>query len=104
MFRILIVDDDTNTRKFLSALLNTNGYLTDMAANGEEALDLLDRQHIDLMIVDVMMPKMNGYELTKELRDNNIIIPVLMVTAKQLPDDKYRGFFVRNGRLHHKTF
>ena len=46
MFRILIVDDDTNTRKFLSALLNTNGYLTYMAANGEEALELLDQQHI----------------------------------------------------------
>jgi DNA-binding response OmpR family regulator len=92
LFHVLIVDDDKNTRKFLSALLKTNGYLTYAASDGYEALELLDHQHIDLMIVDVMMPKMDGYELTKELRGGNIFVPVLMVTAKQTPDDKYRGF------------
>jgi DNA-binding response OmpR family regulator len=92
LFSILVVEDDENTRKFLGDLLKTNGYLAHAAADGDEALKLLERQHIDLMIVDIMMPKMDGYELTQALRENDIAIPVLMVSAKQLPNDKYRGF------------
>ena len=92
MFSILVVEDDTNTRKFLVALLETKGYQVYSAINGCEALNMLDYYHIDLMIVDVMMPKMDGHELTKELRDNNIGLPILMVTAKQSLEDKYRGF------------
>jgi DNA-binding response OmpR family regulator len=94
MFNILVVEDDTNTRKLMNAILKANGYLPFLAADGVEALDILDKQHIDLMIVDIMMPNMDGYELTKELRENNFMLPILMVTAKQLQDDKRKGFFV----------
>lgn len=92
MFHILIVEDDKNTRKLMNAILKNNGYLPFLAADGVEALDILDQQHIDLMIVDVMMPNMNGYELTKQLRDSNYMLPILMVTAKQLQEDKREGF------------
>lgn len=94
MFNILVVDDDKNTRKLLNAVLKSNGYLPFLAVNGMEALDVLDKQHIDLMIVDIMMPNMDGYELTKQLRDCKYTLPILMVTAKQLQEDKRQGFLM----------
>jgi DNA-binding response OmpR family regulator len=63
------------------------------AENGEDALDIMDRECIDLVVLDIMMPKMDGYEFTKTLRDNNTL-PILMVSAKQLPEDKRQGFLV----------
>ena len=94
MFNILVVDDDKNTRKLMSAVLKASGFLPFLAADGEEALDVLDRQHIDLMIVDIMMPNIDGYELTKQLREADYTIPILMVTAKQMQEDKRQGFLV----------
>jgi len=94
MFHILVVEDDKNTRKLMSAVLKANGYLPFLTADGEEALNVLEQQHIDLMIVDIMMPNMDGYKLTKVLRDSNYNLPILMVTAKQLPEDKKQGFLV----------
>ncbi|MBC2723092.1 response regulator transcription factor [Desulfosporosinus sp.] len=94
MFPILVVEDDKNTRKFLGAVLKANGYLPLLAEDGREALKVLDQHHVDLIIVDIMMPNMDGYELTKELRDSNYNLPILMVTAKQLPEDKRQGFLV----------
>lgn len=94
LFDILVVEDDKNTRKLMSVVLKTNGYSVHLASNGEEALDLLNRQHMDLMVMDIMMPKMDGYELTNDLRENGFTLPILMVTAKQLPEDKRKGFVV----------
>ena len=65
-----------------------------MAVNGEEALSIIDKEHIDLVILDIMMPKMNGYELTQILRDAQNDIPILMVSAKQLLADRKKGFLV----------
>lgn len=92
MFRILVVDDDKNTRLLLKAVLEGASYTVSVASNGLEALSVMDNEHIDLAIVDVMMPKMDGYELTKTLRENNNNLPILMVSAKQLPVDKHKGF------------
>ena len=92
MFNILIVEDDRNSRKLMEIILKTNGYEYFSAANGVQALEILDNHQIDLIILDIMMPKMNGYELTKELRNNKIDIPILMITAKQLLEDKKKGF------------
>ncbi|MCR5783973.1 MAG: response regulator transcription factor [Clostridia bacterium] len=94
MFHILIVDDDKNTRRLLTAVLAAENYSVFAAGNGEEALVLLDRTHVDLIILDIMMPKMDGYALTELLRDQDSEIPILMLTAKQLPADKHRGFLV----------
>ena len=92
MFRILVTDDDKNTRLFLRAVLEGAGYTVSEASGGEEALALMDKTHVDLVVLDVMMPKMDGYELTKILRESNNNLPILMVSAKQLPADKHKGF------------
>ena len=92
MFQILVVDDDKNTRRLLKAVLEAEHYSVFTAANGEEALDVMDKEYIDLVILDIMMPKMDGYEFTKTLRESKNNLPILMVSAKQLPEDKRKGF------------
>ena len=94
MFRILVVDDDKNTRRLYKAVLESENYIVVTAENGEEALEIMDNQHIDLAVVDIMMPKMDGYEFTKLLREAQNNLPILMVSAKQLPEDKKKGFLV----------
>lgn len=94
MFRILVVDDDRHTRMLLEAILKAENYTVFTASNGEEALDVMDKEHIDLVVLDIMMPKMDGYEFTKVLRESDNNLPILMVSAKQLPADKRKGFLV----------
>lgn len=92
MFDILIVEDDKNLRKLIVTCLKKNGYNTYEALNGNEALDILDKNYIDLIVSDVMMPKMDGFELTKELRESKFNIPILLITAKSDIKDKRQGF------------
>lgn len=92
MINILIIDDDKNTRFLLYEVLKMNNFNVFQATNGVEGLDMLEKEKIDLVIVDIMMPKMNGYEFTKELRSYNPKLPVLMISAKQLPGDRKKGF------------
>ena len=92
MFRILVVEDDCELRALFSRVLTRHGYHTLEAGNGEEALAVLDNEYIDLIISDIMMPVMDGYELVHSLRAANITIPVLMITAKDAFDDMERGF------------
>ena len=94
MFNILIVEDDKNIRKLMQTVLRQNGYDTFCASDGDEALDIFDKEHIDLMICDIMMPNMDGYELTETLRSAKYTLPVLMVTAKESFSDKKKGFLV----------
>lgn len=91
MNTILVVDDDAHIRKLIRLYLENSNYSVIEAANGEEALDLLGKNQIDLAIIDVMMPKMDGYELTKDIR-LFMDIPILMVTAKGESQDKVKGF------------
>lgn len=92
MLSIMIVDDNENARKLYSTVLEQQGYNTVTASNGEEGLEVMDKMHIDLIVLDVMMPKMDGYEFTKTLRDCGWETPILMVTAKETAADKKRGF------------
>ena len=94
MFQIMVVDDDKNTRLFLKAVLEAENYTVLTAENGEDALVLMDTNHVDLVVLDIMMPKMDGYEFTQALRESNNNLPILMVSAKQLPSDKKHGFMV----------
>jgi len=94
VFNILVVDDDKNTRLLFKAVLEAENYTVLTAANGEEALAAMDTDHVDLVVLDVMMPKMDGYAFTKVLRENDNNLPILMVSAKQLPADKQKGFLV----------
>ena len=92
MFNILVVDDDKNIRFVMKEVLEANQYNVFTAKNGEDAFEVMVNEHIDLAIVDIMMPKMDGYEFTEELRNFNQDLPVLMVSAKQLPEDRKKGF------------
>lgn len=92
MFHLLIVEDDKELRELFCAVLSDNGYTAIPAANGAEALEILDKAFIDLIISDIMMPEMNGLELTRELREANYTLPILMITAKDSPLDKRAGF------------
>ncbi len=92
MFDILVVEDDRNTRLLMEAVLKKGGYNPILACDGEEALDIMDHKHVDLVLLDVMMPKMDGYEFTRCLREAGSLLPVLMVTAKEAPADKKLGF------------
>lgn len=92
MLKIMIVDDNENTRKLTEAVLRQHGYDTVCAEDGEEGLEVLDKVHVDLIVLDVMMPKMDGFEFTRTLRECGWEIPILMVTAKESPIDKKEGF------------
>lgn len=92
MFDILVVEDDKSTRLLMEAVLRRGGYNPILASDGIEALEIMDHKHIDLVLLDIMMPNMDGYEFTRTLRDGGSELPILMVTAKEAPDDKKRGF------------
>ena len=94
MFQILVVDDDKNTRTLMKLVLEADNYSVLTACNGEEALAVMDSSHVDLVVLDVMMPGMDGYQLTRALRESNNNLPILMVSAKQLPADKKQAFLV----------
>lgn len=92
MFNILVIEDNKNMRKLICATLKQNGYSTFEAEDGEVGLDVLDTTHIDLIICDIMMPNMDGYEFTETLREGNCEIPIIIVTAKEQLEDKKKGF------------
>ncbi len=92
MFNILVVEDDRNLNKLICAVLKQNGYHVFRAEDGEEALFLLSHEHIDLVVSDIMMPNMNGFRLTEELRKAGYNLPILMVTVKDSFEDKQRSF------------
>lgn len=92
MFNILVVEDDKNLKKLMITYLKKNSYNTFEANNGMEALDIIDKNYIDLIISDIMMPQMDGYELLKSLRESKYEIPILLITAKSSFEDKREGF------------
>ena len=94
MFHILIVEDDKELRELFSTVLLKNGYKTTSAKDGIEALNVLDKEYIDLIISDIMMPNMDGFELIKSIRDAQFNLPILMITAKESFQDKQRGFLL----------
>ena len=92
MFKILIVEDDKELSLLFQKVLEKSGYQVKSASDGAQALEVLDREYIDLIISDIMMPVMDGYELVSELRSAGYQIPVLMITAKSSFDDMRQGF------------
>jgi len=92
MINILVVDDNIKIRKLMEIYLKQEGYNVLPAENGEKALEILESTNADLIIADIMMPEMDGYELVKELRNADFNMPILMVTAKHAFPDKKMGF------------
>lgn len=92
MFRILVVEDNKSLLMLMNARLEQAGYKVLQAQNGQEALEILEEQQVDLIISDIMMPLMDGFELVESLREANFNLPILMVTAKEGFEDKEKGF------------
>ena len=94
MFKILVAEDDASTNRLFCAILRRAGYEPVPATDGEDALQKMDEYKIDLLVCDVMMPRLDGFGLTQAIRESGSMLPILMVTAKALPEDKHRGFLV----------
>ena len=92
MFQILVVEDDKELCDLFCTVLTDNGYTAVPAADGLAAFDILDDTYIDLVISDIMMPRMDGFELTKALRESGYTMPILIITAKESTTDKREGF------------
>lgn len=92
MFNILVVEDDKELRDLFCAVLSGNGYVSFPATDGENAFDILDSTFIDLVVSDIMMPKMDGIEMTKALREAGYEMPVMLITAREGAADKREGF------------
>ena len=104
MFDILVVEDDVNTQKLMCAVLQRGGYNTHVAGNGIEALSMMEGRRFDLIVLDLMMPGMGGYQLCEELRNAGGNIPILMVTAAHDIKDKHNGFLVGTDDYMTKPF
>lgn len=94
MFKIIVIDDDINLNFLIAKVLTKNGYQIYQCYNAESAYDVLDKNYIDLIITDIMMPGIDGYKFTESLRKEKIDIPILMITAKEEFKDKVMGFNV----------
>lgn len=92
MFNILVVDDHAHIRRLYEYTLEKNGYKPFTASNGREALELLETDHIDLIVLDVMMPEMDGYTFLRTLREGGSEIPVLVITARDGAEDVRKAF------------
>ena len=94
MFKILIAEDDLELRQLFERVLIRNGYSVKCVSNGKEALDFLLSDYCDLIISDVMMPIMDGFQMVSEIRAGGLNVPILMITAKGEFDDMRQGFLV----------
>ena len=92
MFNILVAEDDPDLRDLFCSVLNDSGYHAIPAGSGEEALRLYDEQHVDLIITDIMMPGINGFELIRSLRQSGDMTPILVITARSAASDVREGF------------
>ena len=92
MLKILLAEDDRELRQLFSHELTRHGYTVLGVSNGQEALDAMDMDYYDMIITDIMMPVMDGYELVRQLREAGNTTPVLMITAKDAFDDMRVGF------------
>ena len=92
MFKILIAEDDRELRQLFYHVLTKHGYAVTGVSNGKEALAAIDQSYFDMIISDIMMPEMDGYELVRSIRDAGLTIPIMMITAKDAFDDMRLGF------------
>lgn len=92
MFNVLIVEDDKNVQKLLDLILKRERFHTALASDGAIALELMEKTQFDIVLLDAMMPNLDGFEFTKILREYNFNIPIIMITAKNQIQDKSKGF------------
>ncbi len=89
---VLVVDDETDVRMVVETILVNHGYNVAQARDGAEALMLLNQRKFDLMVLDIMMPRVDGYQVMEELKKKNSDLPVVMLTARGQPKDVWKGY------------
>lgn len=89
--KILFIEDEKEFARSLKRLLELNHYLVDLAYDGERGLELLKKKEYDLLILDIMLPKMDGFEVAKKVRQEQILTPIIMLTARDAVDDRVKG-------------
>ena len=89
--KLLLVEDSIQLNKALTTVLKRNSYIVDSAFDGEEALLYIDQYKYDVIILDIMLPKINGLDVLKRVRTNKIDTPIIMLTAKSTTEDKIHG-------------
>ena len=94
LIKVLLAEDDRNLGNILKNYLDAKGYSTSLCINGQEAIDIFDKNNFDFCILDIMMPVKDGFEVAKEIRVRNKKIPILFLTAKSMQEDKLKGFEV----------
>lgn len=92
MFRVLVAEDDAELQQLFCRVLTRNGFTAIGAADGEEALEVLEHESIDVIVSDIMMPRMDGYALVRALRESGSTVPLLMITARDSFQDMQAGF------------
>ena len=92
MRKILIAEDDAKLRVLFQRVLSRENYAVKTVSNGQEALEAMDAEYFDLIITDIMMPVMDGYEMVRRIRESGSVIPILMITARDAFDDMRQGF------------
>lgn len=92
MNKILVIEDNENLARIYQSILSKNYFDVFITSDGQQALDLLEKIHVDLIITDVMMPNMDGFEFASLMRDAGFEVPILMITALDSLEDKKRGF------------
>ena len=92
MFKILVAEDDEQLRHLFCRVLSRNGFTAIPAVDGQDALEIMEKEYVDLVVSDIMMPRLDGYDLVRALRDSGDRIPVLMITAKDSFQDMQHGF------------
>lgn len=95
MFNILVVEDNSDMRELFCTVIQDAGYHVIAANDGKEALELMEKEYVDLIVADLMMPNMDGFELTKALRQAKYDLPILIVTAKDQFDDMQKAFYTK---------
>ena len=101
--RILLVEDDDNMRFMLQDNLEMAGYVTCALGDGQTALSAFMKEEFDLCVLDVMLPKKDGFTLAADIRKLNVRVPIIFLTAKNLKEDRIHGIQDRSRRLYHKT-
>ncbi len=90
--KILLAEDDPNLGLLLADLLEREGYVVTLCKDGDEALLEYENKSFDLCLLDVMMPKKDGFEVAKSIRESNALIPIIFITAKSLKEDRLKGY------------
>ena len=101
--RVLLVEDDLTASRGIALMLRGQGAIVDETDTGEEGLELVKHYDYDIVVLDLILPDMEGYEVVRRMRGARVETPVLILSGLTRPQAKVKGFGMGGGRLHHQT-